>query len=651
MMAGMMIARKLSKCTMKNNSCARAVSTLLIRKVPMASVSSIYTIHTSIVGQHHTRQLYSTLSSTNTATANINTTPKQVWDIKWDFHFDKLVQYRAKYGDCLVPARYMLYQGEEIFHRNADLQSNLTTNLGSWVVFQRTQQRQGLLRQDRVQRLNSINFVWDISAYYWNMKYQLLVKYYVENGHSSVPWLHKVDNSESKLIKSKPSSPSVPSNIKSYSSSSSSSFYSSRPTAKGRALNDSTVELGGWVRQQRQDYLEGRLDKEKIMLLNKLDFYWNVHDAHWEANYRALVRYSKVHGNCDVPLKLRCFANSTFEKRDIDNSFDTGGVNVVDEEEEEENVEDKKEVMRKQRKGKRTDGKDGASKIVAMVASQESLNLGTWLRKMRHAYKHSKLSSSDVLLMEQIPNFTWQRAGSVRTPKKWFRNFSILVKYFQRHRNHHHHHKPNNENEGGLLKCEEDDTYNDIPSSFIDEETGIDIGRWAHHQRSRYHSNRLPEVLATKLMEAGLVLDLHEKAWQLKFKKLEIMLKNKYIVEKGSSYFYGPYRAKLKSLSDPTTLSPLNQDDMKIGEENRSSSPTSPSSSSSDSHGHSTSAYQSTTSTEVNMEYSLKELSSMISWVRRQRALMRDGKLSKARVEQLVNAGVSSLRKLQLPPP
>jgi len=60
--------------------------------------------------------------------------------VPWETRFNELVKYKAKHGDCDVPAK----QGK----------------LGSWAGKQRTTYKNGKLAQDRIDRLNGIGFDW-----------------------------------------------------------------------------------------------------------------------------------------------------------------------------------------------------------------------------------------------------------------------------------------------------------------------------------------------------------------------------------------------------------------------------------------------------------------------------------------------------------
>ena len=97
----------------------------------------------------------------------------------WNKRFDELSQYRALFGDCLVPLHYDDIPG-----------------LGVWVRNQRTQYRNLLLGRkqsttltpERIAALQSIGFVWDTQRNdQWKKRFDELVDFKVVFGHCSVP--------------------------------------------------------------------------------------------------------------------------------------------------------------------------------------------------------------------------------------------------------------------------------------------------------------------------------------------------------------------------------------------------------------------------------------------------------------------------------
>jgi hypothetical protein len=61
----------------------------------------------------------------------------------WDSLYQRLLDYRARHGDCDVPVRF-----------------SEDPALGRWIAAQRTLRRSGVLKRDRLRRLDAIGFSW-----------------------------------------------------------------------------------------------------------------------------------------------------------------------------------------------------------------------------------------------------------------------------------------------------------------------------------------------------------------------------------------------------------------------------------------------------------------------------------------------------------
>eukprot|EP00978_Attheya_sp_CCMP212_P008953 scaffold21143_cov53-Attheya_sp.AAC.6 len=108
--------------------------------------------------------------------------------------------------------------------------------------------------QDRIVKLNSIGFVWCVTAEKkWNDMFLQLVAYKKVNGHTNVP---------------------------------------------------KESELGKWVRSQRTSLRHkesGRhWQRQRIDALNKIDFLWEVLDMQWHDMFRQLLEFKKLNGHTNV---------------------------------------------------------------------------------------------------------------------------------------------------------------------------------------------------------------------------------------------------------------------------------------------------------------------------------------------------------------
>jgi hypothetical protein len=141
-----------------------------------------------------------------------------VWnqlDIQWDEMFQRLITYKKHYGSTLVPKRY-----ED------------DTQLGKWVDTQRKNYNSKILSVDRINRLESIGFVWDVLDMNWVKMYDRLVSYKKKHKSTQVPLAY--------------------------------------------TENNQLPHLGNWVSTQRGTYNKEQLLKKRMELLNSIDFVWEA---------------------------------------------------------------------------------------------------------------------------------------------------------------------------------------------------------------------------------------------------------------------------------------------------------------------------------------------------------------------------------------
>jgi len=65
--------------------------------------------------------------------------------------------------------------------------------------------------------------------------------------------------------------------------------------------SDRNKKLSGWVKRQRNNRREGKLNQDKIDLLDRLNFCWHRLDHAWDTKYNMLVEFYKKYGHCEVP--------------------------------------------------------------------------------------------------------------------------------------------------------------------------------------------------------------------------------------------------------------------------------------------------------------------------------------------------------------
>ena len=91
-------------------------------------------------------------------------------DSLWESQFLVLVEYKKRYGNCDVPAKWPN-----------------DTALANWTGTQRSLRKAGRLAKDRIDRLNEVGFVWHRLNHSWEGMFSALVKYKGSCGNLEVP--------------------------------------------------------------------------------------------------------------------------------------------------------------------------------------------------------------------------------------------------------------------------------------------------------------------------------------------------------------------------------------------------------------------------------------------------------------------------------
>ncbi|MDB4122492.1 helicase associated domain-containing protein [Octadecabacter sp.] len=162
-----------------------------------------------------------------------------VWDPyaeDWEVGFSKLVQFK-----------------ETEQHMRVTNTTKLDGfKLGFWVANQRSLQG---MTPERKQRLDEIDFVWDVIAESWEEGFSKLVQFKETEQHVRVPIASKLDG----------------------------------------------FNLGRWVDRQRTD--RERLSPERKQLLDDMGFVWSIIEEKWEEAFNKLVQFKEAVGDCKVPQR------------------------------------------------------------------------------------------------------------------------------------------------------------------------------------------------------------------------------------------------------------------------------------------------------------------------------------------------------------
>jgi hypothetical protein len=166
-------------------------------------------------------------------------------DKQWNKQYEKLVEFKRKHGNCLVPSRY-----------HEDM------SLGKWVDKQRQLHTKNIIRLDRKVLLEEIGIVWRVdNSALWRQQYEKLAEFKRKNGNCLVPHKYKEDAS-----------------------------------------------LGKWVDSQRQFHSKNKLRLDRKGLLDEIGFVWRVrvvNSVPWNKQYEKLVEFKRENGHCNVPQRYR----------------------------------------------------------------------------------------------------------------------------------------------------------------------------------------------------------------------------------------------------------------------------------------------------------------------------------------------------------
>jgi superfamily II DNA or RNA helicase len=116
------------------------------------------------------------------------------FDESWDLMYMLLKEYFKENDNHLVDAR-LIYKEK---------------GLGHWVATQRDNYKKEILKQSKIDKLNEIDFVWNVIEDQWDLMYNSLVNFVNKNDHSNIPKDYIIDgggnlkiwvNNQKRLIK------------------------------------------------------------------------------------------------------------------------------------------------------------------------------------------------------------------------------------------------------------------------------------------------------------------------------------------------------------------------------------------------------------------------------------------------------------------
>lgn len=295
-----------------------------------------------------------------------------VWDAvghTWNTRYEELRDFRREHGHCVVPRSFgRLGAWVEKMRIEYKKYNTLLTDEGH----PKNPKLKTILTQDRVQKLNDIDFVWNVREKQFEQNLGELRIYKEMNGHIDprymngklALWVRRMEKEYRLYLQatSKEAEDAVMSTERRLALESvgfcEQMFDEPRPrsTVKHqRATWEERFEelqeykkvngdclvsknygpLGSWVRSQRHLRKEqgtmgvsfeggGQLSQDRVDRLNDLGFVWDVHQYQWNQTYHDLLAYRNEHGDCNVPMSFGGLGLWVFNQRAHYNSYRRG---------------------------------------------------------------------------------------------------------------------------------------------------------------------------------------------------------------------------------------------------------------------------------------------------------------------------------------
>ena len=403
-----------------------------------------------------------------------------VWDAredKFNEYFLALNHYIAREGNALVPAHH--------------IENGL--RLGSWINGLRTDMETRLM-PERVKRLNSIGFVWDVSEHVFEQNFAFLRQFVSREGHARVPSKHVEDGFELgrwiNYLRRKRDTASPDRierldaigfvwNINDYNFNQNIALLRKFKAREGhtnvaQAHQEDGVGLGQWVQGVRQRKTE--LKTWQIESLDSLSFEWRVKDPSHARYLKALAEYVAHAGDARVPItyvaetvELGSWIANMRKRRlrlgpELISALNRlGMIWDVRADEFEQNVLLLERFVAREHHAR-----------VPIDHLENGVHIGNWVSSLRQ--KRARLSSERIAQLDKL-GFIWDATVDV-----FERNFLLLLQFVSREK------------------------HANVP--YLHREDGVGIGYWVGQIRRK--RNQLSPDQITGLDDLGFVWRIRE---------------------------------------------------------------------------------------------------------------------------------------------
>jgi len=233
----------------------------------------------------------------------LNTKVIESTTASWEFFYGLLEQFVEETESILMPDKH-IFKGAK---------------LGVWVGNQR--QRKHLLQKEKVQRLDSLGFIWDVLEYTWELRFSEYVKFLKANPNTEITeknsskklknWVSVTRKNKDQInIDKKKRLDAIgfvwdPLKHKWNQNYLQLQLLVDISEGKFHEIDLSgNVELQSWVRTQRRQREKGEMEPWKIVKLDAIGFDWRKdNDRKWDEFFELLVAFKRENKHLNVPDK------------------------------------------------------------------------------------------------------------------------------------------------------------------------------------------------------------------------------------------------------------------------------------------------------------------------------------------------------------
>lgn len=430
----------------------------------------------------------------------LNTKIVELTTNSWEFWYGSLLAFVEEFGHAQVTKSYRTKSGE---------------NLGVWVSKQRTKYLKNKLTPEQFFRLDSLpNFTWDLRETRWLEQY-LEFKSSLESigktktGRKFKAWVdsqrqsYKAGTINKKRIglleelidwQWDPYNESWQKNYNIIQRVGAINLLRSK-----KLLSEEEKGVASWAVGQRLLFKNGKLETERIKLLEQLDYWaWDIDEALWMHAYNALENLLITHPNFDFPAdavtldgrlvsgwigRIRTQYNKNqlpkakirlMEKLDnwswspLDKAWELGFQRL-----------------------QAFISKNSINELRNSFVDETGFNLGMWVSTQRRRYQEKYMTDEQVKRLETIDGWIWKHEVL------WDKNFALYKELLEKQ------------------------PYPYLRQTLISRD-GVNMSSWASKQRHKYNLGQL-EPQRVKLLESikGWTWEPAEKLWEVSFEALE----------------------------------------------------------------------------------------------------------------------------------